>query len=372
MQWNSMNLPETITHTPVLDIIDSSKLKTFERCPRKFFWRYVCGWEPQGSNIHLEFGSAWHLAMEHLLINGYSVKSIKDAWTLLNNHYRLHFPPEEDIIHAPKNPENAMVALMGYVEQYGRTDDFKVLYTEVAGSVPITNDKEITFKMDGVIQDDNGISILEHKTSSRDSAAWHAQWPLSLQTGTYTHALHSLFSMNEIYSVIVNGAFLRKKGNGFSRDVVHFSFDQLNIWLNRVKTLIAQIDWCYNMICEPGAIDAEVMVGFPICGEACTDFGKSCTYHDFCQAWPNPLRRCGVVQGGFKWNHWDPTVQDEVAKYHLNKDGIINHVRPTRVTPERSEPSLDGSNVDDFGANISSSTLVDDLSELQKNSWLNI
>ena len=90
-------------HKEIWDVLDSTKIKAYLECPRKFFYEYVVGWRSIEPNIHLEFGKAWHLAMEHLLVKGYEDEELVQAYTLFHNHYRKYFPEVMDDVYAPKN-----------------------------------------------------------------------------------------------------------------------------------------------------------------------------------------------------------------------------------------------------------------------------
>ncbi|MBU2249242.1 MAG: PD-(D/E)XK nuclease family protein, partial [Gammaproteobacteria bacterium] len=94
--------------------IDSSKLKDFKRCPRYFFYRHVLGWQSQTPNNHLVFGSAWHEAMEYLLLNGYGDNSVIEAFDKFLAYYRQSFPPETDEMFKAKTPDNAFWTLAQY------------------------------------------------------------------------------------------------------------------------------------------------------------------------------------------------------------------------------------------------------------------
>jgi CRISPR/Cas system-associated exonuclease Cas4 (RecB family) len=57
-------------------VLDATKLQTYMRCPRKFFFNYVLGWKSEIPSNHLVFGSAWHMAMEVLLDKGYNSRGL--------------------------------------------------------------------------------------------------------------------------------------------------------------------------------------------------------------------------------------------------------------------------------------------------------
>ena len=58
-----------------------------------------------------------------------------------------------------------------------------------------------------------------------------------------------------------------------------------------------------------------MLMCFPMNTESCTKY-FGCAYHDFCQAWPNPLQHCEEPPLGFKIEHWDPTEGE--SKYVVN------------------------------------------------------
>lgn len=52
---------------------NSSSLGTLKECPRKYFYKYIQGWSPKGSGIHIRFGSLYHEALERydrLILSG--------------------------------------------------------------------------------------------------------------------------------------------------------------------------------------------------------------------------------------------------------------------------------------------------------------
>jgi len=89
---------EIIEPSHTWDIIDSSKLSTFMECPRKYFYEYVLGWRPSMPNVHLTFGTAWHAAVERLLIEGYSQEHVEEAKFIFLQYYRRDLPEEADRI----------------------------------------------------------------------------------------------------------------------------------------------------------------------------------------------------------------------------------------------------------------------------------
>ena len=321
--------PETITTTPIWTILDSTKLKAFMICPRLFFYNYVLGWIPEHPNVHLEFGSAWHEAMEHLLNNGYSDESVAEAYLKFFTYYRKYFTEADDLDNGAKEPGNAMQALMEYVDYY-KHDNFDVLYTEIAGSVPVTEEFDLTFKIDGIIRDDDGIKVLEHKTASQDSDANRKQWLLNVQPGTYCHALYCLYPETQVYGAVINITVLRKKGNLFQRVPIRMGRDQMAVWQFNAEWYLNLIKHNFQCLSEC-SLDDHIMRAFPMNTESCTKYGL-CQYHAYCNAWTNPLQRCGEPQPGFKVKHWNPRDKQEDANYIVNGGEVKKNERTGKTT----------------------------------------
>ena len=85
-----------IPSSPTHRIVDGSKLKRFMECPRAFFYEYLLGWRSERPNNHLVFGTAFHEALEHILLNGYTRAIADDAFEKFLTSYRTVFEPHTD------------------------------------------------------------------------------------------------------------------------------------------------------------------------------------------------------------------------------------------------------------------------------------
>jgi len=318
--------PEPLVYHPTWDVEDSTKTNAFLECPRKYFYEYVLGWRPSGAKQDLIFGQAWHEAMEILLLEGYGEEGLLKAAQAFLAEYRLTFGEHTDDIYAPKNPGSAMVALSKYAKVYA--DDlrkYRVLYTEVAGAVPVIADKEIHFRFDGLLEDKaTGLKfIMEHKTTKRGGRTWVDQWSLSMQIGTYTHALYCLYGPEESYGVRVNGAIFTKEPS-FTRVPCKKDIDSMNVWHSTMAYIIQSKDNEFQKLSEAGKKD-RCLDAFPLNPTACTKYW-GCPYHDFCTSWSNPLRRCDTVPDGFDIFRWDPNDRPSKAILSINDAGLAKMV----------------------------------------------
>jgi len=103
--------------------LDSSKIGDYMRCPRRYFYRHIVGWQYDSPNINLVFGEAWHRAKEHIFVHGTSREAIEGAMIKFLDYYRQHYDEITDLDNAPKDPGNALNALVGYGQEYGDPRD---------------------------------------------------------------------------------------------------------------------------------------------------------------------------------------------------------------------------------------------------------
>ena len=232
------------------DIIDSSKLSTFMECPRKYFFNHVLGWRSSFPNNHLVFGSAWHLAMEHLMRNKYSDQALEEAKQLFMYSYRQELPAEFDADYRPKDPANALATIDDYHEKYYKLDttQYDILHTEVGGTVLIGDNMPITFRLDAILYDKNREVFidLDHKTSQRKMSNWKELFSMSPQMILYLHVMNCLYGGEtklppEI--MIRHSFFYKSKPTELEVSEISKSEEQmeglissLQVWYESVKT----------------------------------------------------------------------------------------------------------------------------------------
>ena len=312
-----------LKHQPSFDIYDATKIQCYMDCPRKYFYEFILGWRPDSPNIHLEFGSAWHLAMEYIINNGYDNSSILAAYDLFVSYYRQFFPEIMDDSYHPKNPAMAFRALTEYAINY-KHDQFIPLYTEIAGTVTLTKEINLHFKMDSVLDTPEGIKSREHKTGSMLSRPWVDQWALKMQTGVYNHVLYCLFPAEKVWGVEVNGTIFSKKNIQFQRVPSRRTLQAMEVWYWNA------IEWVESIKKDTEAVkevkeEETVMKCFRMCTESCTKY-FGCAYHDFCTAWPNPIARCSEVPLGMKVEYWNPAEDQKDAKVVFNLSNEDNKI----------------------------------------------
>lgn len=298
------------------EVQDSTKIQTFMDCPRAYWYEYVLGWRPEAPNLHLEFGSAWHIAQEHLILchgrdGKYTAAAVHEAFVLFLNYYRKYFGEMQDEINSPKEPGNALKALVKYAQEYEH-EQFTPIYTEIYGTVPIGDRKLLHFKMDSILKTDRGIISREHKTGSTLSRQWTDQWALKTQVGAYNHVLYCLFPHDEVHGVEINGVFFQKKEIKLQRVPARMSKESMQAWFWNVNHWFNMIQWEFERLADCSEND-RVMMCFPRNSENCTKY-FGCRYRDYCMAWANPLQKIDEVPTGMKIEFWNPSEEEQNAK----------------------------------------------------------
>ena len=310
--------PSVLTPVPSWNIIDSSKLAVFMDCPRRFFYEYVLGWRSEQLNNHLIFGHAWHKAMEHLLLHGYSKPEVSVAYELFEQDYRQHFPLQEtDELFEPKTPFNAFKALCMYALHYAADMyEFSTEHTEIGGRISLSDNYHLHFRMDSVNRTRDRVPMsLEHKTASSASRQWVDQWALSLQVGTYTHVLHCMFPDAPTVQVTINGTIFQKTKTSFQRVPVYKRPEHMRIWLNNTLSWMEALRAEYDYLADSSE-DDSLLRAFPLNTGSCTKY-FGCPFHAYCCAWGNPLQRCESAPSGMKVEHWNPMDEEVKLKVEV-------------------------------------------------------
>jgi hypothetical protein len=327
-----------IPEHPSWKILDSTKLDTYDRCPRLFFYQYLLGWKLDQPAHDLHFGESWHMAREYQLINGYS--EIDGAFQSFIQHYRLEFPEESDALCRPKNPEGVRHALANFAVSYSRDlMDNELLrnpetnepFTEISGTVPISDTRFLHFRMDSILRNLQSGKIFswDHKSSSTyiKYDMWDMQFPLSIQNGTYTHCLYCLFPIDKVLGVEFCGCGFEYLSRGsaqrppgcysiLKRYPAYKTPQQMNVWLWEVNNLWEQIENDLDRLSQCNDSDS-VLQCFPRRPSSCTKY-RGCEFHPYCISWDNPLRRCQEPPIGFKQEFWNPAEKDSRNKMQLS------------------------------------------------------
>ncbi len=307
---------------PTWDIKDSSKLTTYSECPRKYFYEYILGWRMDKPAHDLHFGECWHRAREYQLIHGYN--DVPGAYRAFIDHYRTEFPPETDDIYRPKDPFAVVTALEKFaLERSSDLTQNKLLYTEISGTVPVSDKYVLHYRMDSILRnlESGKIFSWDHKSAKRFSPQWANKFYLSLQNGTYTHCLYCLYPIEEVLGVEFCGtsfAYLKRNQEyrvEFERVPAWKTSEQMSNWLWHVNYLLDSIETETDHLLHCQEAD-QVMTAFPMNTTSCNNYW-GCMFHDYCISWNNPLRSISEPPLGFKTEFWDPSAMETTNKMDI-------------------------------------------------------
>lgn len=319
------------------EILDASKLEEFDSCPRSFFYKYILGWRPDIPAHDLHFGTSWHDAREYQLIHGYD--KIDEAFEAFLTTYREVFDESTDDYYRPKCPEGVKHALANFALTYHddlelnellRNPDTNEPFTEISGTVPISDNRVLHFRMDSLLRNKKTGKIFswDHKSSSTyiKYNAWDNQFQLKLQNGTYTHCMYCIFPVDDVLGVEFDGCGFEYLSRGsrarpagcysiLKRVPAFKSKQEMNVWLWLVNELYDRIEIEMDKLsrCKEGD---NIMQAFPLSPNSCSKY-RGCPFFDLCINWPNPLRRCQEPAMGFKQEFWDPTTIKSRNKLNL-------------------------------------------------------
>lgn len=155
-----------------------SKLTTYSTCQRKYYWSYIKKIQPQGRQMPLEFGSAWHLAMEAW----HGDKSgLEGAIRAFNGAFQDR--PGE--VRRTQAVAKRMLTL--YTQRY-EVETFSVLKQESALEIPVEEFLYV-MKIDKVINEDGVVKGMEHKTTSSLGYHYLKSFKPNLQIAGYIKGL---------------------------------------------------------------------------------------------------------------------------------------------------------------------------------------
>lgn len=318
-----------LTEHPTWNIIDSTKMKEFMTCPRRFFFKYVLGWKQQTDEYDLIFGDAVHVGMEQFMkhridatSSGYTTEVVEAAYAAFLQRFNERNTLSPDMVEEknPKTPERVLDMFYRYAEDC-KNDTFQTEHIEIYGRVEIGGGRKLSYKTDAITVDNHGYEVWDHKTSGWSRTFFEASFAFSIQIMTYLHVMYCYYGANT-HRALINGLMFRRPvkyrkdglpyanagpGNEIVRIPMKKKIESLIDWQFMAAHYYDEIMNNMNTLAETSVGDA-CMKCFPKNETGCFTFNRLCPYHDFCAAWDNPVREAVEFQTpmGFVEEHWNP------------------------------------------------------------------
>ncbi|KKM61351.1 hypothetical protein LCGC14_1532570 [marine sediment metagenome] len=312
-----MNIPDLNYPVPTHETwkhIDNTRLECYERCERRFFFKYVLGWRSTKPNKDLVWGEAVHRMLGHCDRRGWDEENRIIGVTLAQDYYQEHFDIIDEVDNAPKNRGQLEIVMNHYWNFYRReieSGKYNVLATEIAFRMKLPGGIVATGRLDRIDQDTDTYELIirEYKTAGKrlDDKSIN-QWQLSGQLAMYTTAILRKYPEHTISGAAVRHIVPYKTDTktNFTDIPVSLDTESLLSWLQDVQFRVSQIIDDFRILGEPN--------GWKYCFARrkvnCYDFGRLCPWFDLCAKPLSPMeaysegppRNCEV-------KFWDPTEE---------------------------------------------------------------
>lgn len=304
-------------------VIDQTSLGEFKLCPRRYYYRIVCGWVPRTPSYHLEFGTWTHQGREvyeHSKSAGFDhEKALRNTLRYIQEAtFNKDTGRAWDSGNRDKNRYTLLQTLTWYLDSFGRDDTAK--------TIQLNNGKpaiELSFKfvprhsfdgrefespitgetiwfaghIDRLAELNGDAYVCDLKTTGRrlNDTYW-AQFNPDNQVSFYTYAGKfgvEIPDKREISGVIIDAAKVSEFGTQFERRVIPRTPQQIAEWLVDVKHWI-------NLM----GIYAE-MDRWPMNDKACHTGFYGCPYQAVCSRTP-PARQTWL-ENDYTRSVWDPS-----------------------------------------------------------------
>lgn len=272
-------------------IWDYSTLSSFQTCRKKYYWEHVRHLKPKLKGSALQFGSAIHEALDEYYVSKDMTKGIekfKSGWQ----------DRDGDEI---RTVENGIKMLTWYQKKYEH-EPFKVIGKPETGFVFFIGDILYGGRIDLPVEWDGNLWIMEHKTTTRLSSGYFAQYELDKQCTGYIIAAEEYFK-RKVHGCIVNvmepwkevikkTARTKAEEDHFARSPITRTTELKDRFRLNVQRIVRDIRWCEE---NDEYMEAEKK-------EVCQYYNRPCPYLQLCKYGENER----VIENDYIVEPWEP------------------------------------------------------------------
>lgn len=268
--------------------IDYTMMSCYLTCPTRYRYRHVMNLVPRVKAMAPEFGIGIHAALDSWYKDGdvdKAVRVFKDTF-------------QEDLDRDDKRTHQVGEWMIcNYAEKYAK-QPWALVESETEFKVPIDDEWFLLGRIDKIIQWNNALWIVDHKTTSGLGSSYFKMIEPSQQFPGYVYAMRLMG--HSVVGVIVD-ALLVAKGlltptsrarlTPLARYDSYIHDWQLGEWLSNTKLILEDIER-----------DRERNV-FKCNYDACTYYGE-CPYREICLATPSMRER--IIKAHYDIEPWHP------------------------------------------------------------------
>lgn len=287
---------------------DSTSLKAFRTCPRKYLYEIIFGYRTKKEKIALEFGILYHKGLEDYdkyLHKGADHEEAVNAITL--QMLKATADPTHILNNSDDNRrtrETLLRTIIWYLDQFEKD----VISTVIIGDVPAV---ELSFKFESPHESPDGEKyllaghldklglfddapyVIDRKTTgSTISSYYYKQFAPNTQMSLYNIAGQVILG-EPIKGVIIDAAQLAVNFSRFHRGFVHKTPTQDEEWLNDLRYTFAEAEM-YASECHWPMSDSD---------SSCGAYG-GCPFRDVCSR--DQKVRDVFLQADYVIQKWDP------------------------------------------------------------------
>jgi len=314
-------------------LLDSTKLKAWMACPRRFQLGYLQHLEPAGAtSVHLQFGKAVHAGLEILeneLAAHFGIETaLLDALEETRRLYPMDAYPDEPA----KTTESIARVLVWYAEQFYRGEDG----LETAPALrPVANEQPFCISLDALVQAGSiheghlrqagfsspaelprvsicgrfdslvegpaagEFSIRDRKTTTRSMTPWYFnQYQPNVQISLYTWIARQIWPKRHIKGVIIEGI---QVGASYCR----FIRKEFKPWPEVLEEFLVSMLIAIRQMDEAGIFNGPAPALLPPNEAACMSDGMPCSYRQLCST--HPRIRQEIIASAYRPREpWSP------------------------------------------------------------------
>lgn len=312
------------------NMYDNTRLSEYKRCPRKYYYRHVLNWVPEGKTPPaLVFGSCWHAAMDvlwDLATQGKDPQHIVEMsmGAFMSEWESYGYPMDDSAFGTsyealePRTPMNAEQMLYNYLSARAPLlESVELVSVERPFVVPLSPDLTTLYigKLDKVVKYEGNHAGIEHKTTSNYrkasgvNPAYMDSFSPNSQIDGYLHAGKMLYG-NDFKVIYADAALVHKHvHDGFALQPVRKQTASLGEWLSDTTYWISRIEQ-----------SAETGI-YPKNTNSCYDFNSACSYADLCRGLGFDNIKDRAVNGpmpGFNIEEWNPVEELRINVENLD------------------------------------------------------
>lgn len=271
-------------------LTNQSRLVEDERCPRRYFFRYMRGLETMYPSVHAHRGDAVHLALRRFYAGGTPEEAVATYLQRMGE-----FAQQGDPLLLKEVPLWKGV-LEGYFQHWAG-DTFEVLKAPEAELTAKLGRHSIGARLDLIIRRADGtVWVMDHKTVSRTGSSFWSQFFVDKQGSTYCYIAQEALGL-PVAGWIIN-ALKPTKEDRYERNAFMRTQRQIDSWKRQEEAHLDALEQRRALTGDAGVDDLErIDIHFPQRTVECHTVYGTCPFLAVCQtgaaALPVFARRAG-------------------------------------------------------------------------------